>query len=81
MKPTGVGETCIMTTAKYQQYIRECMRWAAKAQTEEERLTFLEMADAWTRVAFVVSDGFRQSAFDANVAKRAEPAEVHIRAG
>lgn len=59
-----------MTTAEYQQYVQECMRWAAKAQTEEERQTFLEMADAWTRVAFVVSDGARRSAFDANVATR-----------
>jgi hypothetical protein len=65
-----MGETCIMTTAEYQQYIQECIRWAAKAKTEEERQSLLEMADAWARVAFVVSDGARQSAFDANVAER-----------
>jgi len=38
--------------AEYQQNAGECIRWAAKANTEEERQAFLEMADAWTVVAF-----------------------------
>ncbi len=41
------------TKAEYQEYARECILWAAKAATEEERRAFLEMADAWTRVALL----------------------------
>jgi hypothetical protein len=41
------------TKTEYQQYARKCILWAARAATEEERRAFLEMADAWTRVALV----------------------------
>ena len=57
------------TKAEYQQYAGECIRWAAKANTEGERRTFLEMADAWTRVALVRTDVATQSAFDGHEAK------------
>jgi hypothetical protein len=54
-----------MVSAKdYQRYAKECLQWAAKANTEKDRQTFLEMADAWTRVAWIRSDATRQSAFD-----------------
>jgi len=54
------------TKAEYQRYAHECLRWAAKAATEQERLTFLQMADAWTRVALVRADVATQFAADAN---------------
>ena len=45
-------------------------QWAAKAATEEERRAFLEMADAWTRVALVDRVSTTPFAADANGAKR-----------
>ena len=56
--------------AEYQRYAGECIRWAAKANTEEERQAFLEMADAWTWAALAQTDVPTQSVADANVAKR-----------
>ena len=56
--------------AEYQQHAGECIRWAAKANTEEERQAFLEMADAWTQAALVQTDVPMQSVAAANVAKR-----------
>jgi len=56
--------------AEYQEYAIECLKWAAGAKTEDERQAFLEMADAWTRVALVQSDVTMQFVADANVAKR-----------
>ena len=46
--------------AEYQHYAGECLRWAARAENETERRAFLEMADAWTRVALVQSDATTQ---------------------
>jgi hypothetical protein len=40
------------------------MRWAARAEIEDDRACFLQMADAWTKVALVKADGARQSAFE-----------------
>jgi len=50
----------------YRQYARECIRGAAGAKTEKERETFLEMAQAWTRVALAASDGAKQFAYGAD---------------
>jgi len=42
-----------MTTREhYRQFASECLRLAAAAKDEIERQIFLEMADAWTAIAF-----------------------------
>jgi hypothetical protein len=38
-------------TNEYQQLAHECVRWAARAKTEGERMAFLEMSRAWTLAA------------------------------
>ncbi len=59
-----------MTNArKYRQYAQECLRWAARAEIEEDRVCFLEMADAWTKIALIKSDGARQIAFEGSPAE------------
>lgn len=58
------------TKAEYQHYARECLQWAARAKTEEERQAFLEMADAWTRAGLVQKDATIQFAADANGASQ-----------
>ena len=35
----------------YWKFADECLRWAAKAETEKERDTFLQMARDWTLAA------------------------------
>jgi hypothetical protein len=30
------------------EYARECLRWAAEAKTEDERVAFFKMARVWT---------------------------------
>jgi hypothetical protein len=39
------------TANEYQQRAHQCVRWAARAKTEDERTAFLEMARAWTLAA------------------------------
>jgi hypothetical protein len=34
------------------QFARECLRVAAEAKDDRQRQIFLEMADAWTAIAF-----------------------------
>jgi hypothetical protein len=41
---------------EYRQFAQVCVRLAARAKDENERQIFLEMADAWTRLAFVRRD-------------------------
>ncbi len=54
----------------YEQYAMECKRWAANAGTDAERKTYLEMAEAWKRVALVQADVRRQSEFEIAFAER-----------
>jgi len=44
------------TAAEYRDYAKECMKWASEAKTEEERKTFLAMAQQWVNAA-LVADG------------------------
>jgi hypothetical protein len=47
-----------MTTGdECHQYADECVRWAAKAKTEDERKTFLDMARAWIQAALLFGGG------------------------
>ena len=44
-----------MTTAQeYRKFAEECLRWAAEADTEEDRNSFLELARDWTLAALRV---------------------------
>jgi hypothetical protein len=41
-----------MTTAsEYRAFAKECLQWAAEAETEADRNSFLELARDWTHAA------------------------------
>ena len=42
------------TAAECHQYAEECVRWAARAKTEEQRKGFLEIARAWKEAALLL---------------------------
>jgi hypothetical protein len=42
------------TAAEYLDYARECLEWAAKAATEDEREACLAMARRWTEAALAL---------------------------
>ena len=63
--PTGVGgcalppETrgnAMSTVEEYHKSARDCLRWAAKARTEEQRKQFLSLAHDWTQAALLMED-------------------------
>jgi hypothetical protein len=39
------------TVSEYWQFADECLRWAAEAETEDDRKAFLELARDWTLAA------------------------------
>jgi hypothetical protein len=39
------------TVDEYHKYARDCLRWAARARTDEQRQRFLSLADDWTQAA------------------------------
>jgi hypothetical protein len=39
------------TVNEYHTYARDCLRWAARARTEEQRRQFLTLARDWTQAA------------------------------
>ena len=39
------------TVDEYHKYARDCLRWAARARTEEQRKQFLSLARDWTQAA------------------------------
>jgi hypothetical protein len=39
------------TSDEFLAYAKECMQWAAKAKTDEERKAFVELAQHWTQAA------------------------------
>jgi len=46
-------ELRMTATAEYRGFRDECFRWAAKARSDEERCSFLEMAKTWHQAALV----------------------------
>jgi hypothetical protein len=44
-----------MSTAdEYHKFARDCLRWAARARTEEQREQFLSLARNWTEAALEI---------------------------
>jgi hypothetical protein len=41
----------VSTVNEYHMYARDCLRWAAKARTEEQRRQFVSLASDWTHAA------------------------------
>jgi hypothetical protein len=58
-------ERVMETAAECHQYAEECVRWAARAKTEEQRKGFLEIAHAWKEAALLLES----NDFAGNVAK------------
>lgn len=46
----GVGAP-MATGSEYRKYAKECLRWAVRAKTQDERTAFLSMARVWTLAA------------------------------
>ena len=42
------------TREQYRQFAQACLRFAAEAKDDSQRQIFLEMADAWTVIAFEI---------------------------
>ena len=40
-----------MSVDEYHKYARDCLRWAARDRTEEQRKQFLSLAQDWTQAA------------------------------
>ena len=40
--------------AQCHQYARDCVRWAARSNTEQQRKGFLEIARAWREAALLI---------------------------
>ena len=48
---SGVRRSAMATVNEYRQFANECLRWAAEAETEDDRKAFLELARYWTLAA------------------------------
>jgi hypothetical protein len=48
------------TVEEYHKSARDCLRWAAKARTEEQRKQFLSLAHDWTQAAFANGGGLEE---------------------
>jgi hypothetical protein len=42
------------TVDDYHKYARDCLRWAARARTEEQRKHFLALAHDWRQAALLI---------------------------
>jgi hypothetical protein len=68
-------ERVMQTSAECHQYARECIRWAARAKTEEQRKGFLEIALAWREAALLIETPPRAPPLSAS------PAAYHLASG
>jgi hypothetical protein len=55
--PLTLRGRAMSTVDEYHKYARDCLRWAARAQTEEQRKQFLDLAHDWTQAATPIEDG------------------------
>jgi hypothetical protein len=51
LPPEGERSNVMETATECHQYAEECVRWTARAKTEEQRKGFLEIARAWSEAA------------------------------
>jgi hypothetical protein len=49
------------TVDEYHKYARDCLRWAARARTEEQRKQFLSLAHDWTQAALLIEEDLKRS--------------------
>jgi hypothetical protein len=49
------------TVNEYHTYARDCLRWAARARTEEQRKQFLSLAHDWTQAALLMEEDLKRS--------------------
>jgi hypothetical protein len=49
--PLTLRGRAMSTVDEYHKYARDCLRWAARARTEEQRRQFLTLAHDWTQAA------------------------------
>jgi hypothetical protein len=54
--PLNLGGA-MSTVDEYHKYARDCLRWAARARTEEQRKHFLSLAHDWTQAALGLEGG------------------------
>jgi hypothetical protein len=57
--PTELRRSAMSTVDEYHKYARDCLRWAARARTEEQRERFLSLAHDWTQAALGLEGGVR----------------------
>ena len=50
----------MLAVDEFHKYARDCLRWAARARTEEQRKQFLSLAHDWTQAALLI-DGLVSS--------------------
>jgi hypothetical protein len=56
----------VSSSKEYREFAEECLEWAATARTVGERKIFMEMAQTWLQVAYLL--GQRAKRNDADVA-------------
>ena len=61
------GESAMATVSQYEQFAKECLRWAGEATTEEDRKAFLDLARDWTLAAMRLEEGAMLAADKENV--------------
>jgi hypothetical protein len=52
--PLKLRGRAMSTADEYHKYARDCLRWAARARTEEQRKQFLNLAQDWTQAALLI---------------------------
>ena len=50
-----------MLCPEYHKSARDCLRWAAKARTEEQRKQFMSLAHDWTQAALLMEEDLKRS--------------------
>ena len=59
--PPETRGNAMSTVEEYHKSARDCLRWAAKARTEEQRKQFLSLAHDWTQAALLMEEDLKRS--------------------
>jgi hypothetical protein len=59
-----------MSAKEYREYAAECMDWARTAKSDQERDTFLQMAQTWLNAALVAEGRLGQTGSAGNSASK-----------
>jgi hypothetical protein len=71
-RPAGLGGAGTSSAKRYREFMEQCVRWAKAARTEQERATYLQLAQTWYEAARRIEENLGRIGESTDLIKRSQ---------